>query len=254
MLKCSKNTKLFKTILCVVSTFFCVLNSSSQESYDITFEDQSMKGGICVGPNGSGIFFRNTTPFRKGYSKAYDISFTGVKTIKEKTILNQRLPNPSPYVYGKINRMYALRPMVGLTKTLAEKQSKNSIGVNGFLFGGLTFGLLKPVYVDIEVFDPNFPNNYITQSLRYQPMEMNPNRINGYSSFDKGFWETKPTLGLSFKAGADFNWGYYSSDYRSIEIGVMMDYFPGRPEIMYGIKNKTIYSSFYISFALGKNY
>jgi hypothetical protein len=255
MLKnCNKNTKQFKILAWLMFTILLSDNLSAQDNYDITFEDKSFKVGVHASPNGTGLFYRNSVPVKGKKFRVFDVSFTGVRTIKEKTILNQRMFNPSPYVFGKVNRLYALRPMLGLQKTVAERQSKNSIGVNVFAMGGVTLALLKPIYVDVESIDPNIPNAFYTQSIRYNPMTINKDKIYGYSSFDEGIGQTKPQLGLSIKAGADFNWGYYSSDFRSIEIGVLLDYFPARPEIMYGIKNKVLYSSFYISFALGKNY
>ncbi len=227
---------------------------SAQENGDITFDDASMKIGVHASANGYGLFYRNTSPMQQSLSRVIDISFTSVKHYKEKTILNQRIVNTSPYTFGKINRLYALRPMFGLQKIMAEKRSKNSVGVNVFACIGPTIGFLKPVYVNIETVDPNNPNVYLSVATRYTPESISPNRIIGNASFGKGIGETRIIGGASFKAGVEFNWGYYSSEYKSIEVGVLLDYFPGRPEILYNIKNKTIYSSFYLSFAFGKNY
>lgn len=226
----------------------------AQENYDITYEDASMKFGVLASPNGIGLFYRNSTPIRNKYSWCLDFSFTGVKQIKEKQVLNQRMVNTTPYVYGKVNRLYALRPMLGISKELAEKQNKNSVGVNAFAFLGPTFGFLKPNYVDIEFFDPTNPNVIISKSVRYNPEQYRFDQITGYSPYTKGMNETKIVGGLSFKLGTEFNWGYYSSDYKSIEVGLLIDWFPSRPELLHYVQNKIVYSSFYISFALGKNY
>jgi hypothetical protein len=248
-----KNTKLIPKYLGLA--FFALFGFVVKaQDNDITFDDASLKFGIHASANGLGLFYRNTTPLKKNNSRVFDISFTSVKHYKEKTILNQRVVNTSPYTFGKINRMYALRPMIGLQKTMAEKRSKNSIGINAFALAGPTIGFLKPNYVNVEMLDPKNPNVYISVAMRYEPEKINPNMIIGNSSFARGLGETKLTAGLSFKTGVEFNWGYYSSEYKSIEAGILIDYFPGRPEIMYNIKNKTVYSSFYLSFAFGKNY
>jgi hypothetical protein len=226
----------------------------SQENDDITFDDASLKFGIHASANGYGLFYRSVVPVKPSISRVLDISFTSVRHYKEKSILNQRIVNTSPYTFGKINRLYAFRPMIGIQKMLAEKSSKNSVGVNGFAAIGPTLGFLKPIYVNIEMPDPNNPNVYISVPVRYTPESIPPNRIIGNASFFKGTGETKLIGGLSFKAGVEFNWGYYSSEFKSIEAGILIDYFPGRPELLYNIKNKTVYSSFYLSFAFGKNY
>jgi hypothetical protein len=226
----------------------------AQENYDITYEDASMKFGLLASPNGMGLFYRNSTPLQNKYSWCLDFSFTGVKQIKEKQVLNQRMVNTTPYIYGKVNRLYALRPMLGISKELAEKHNKNSVGVNAFAFLGPTFGFLKPNYVDIEFFDPTNPNVIISKSVRYNPEEYRFDQITGYSPFTHGMNETKIIGGMSFKLGTEFNWGYYSSDFKSIEVGLLIDWFPTRPELLHFVQNKILYSSFYISFALGKNY
>lgn len=227
---------------------------NAQENYDITYEDAAMKFGILASPNGLGLFYRNSTPLKKGYSWTLDLSFTGVKQIKEKQVLNQRMVNTTPYIYGKVNRLYAFRPMLGITKELAEKHNKNSVGVNAFFLMGPTLGFLKPNFVDIEYFDPNSPNTVITKSVRYNPDLYNFDQITGYSPFTHKISETKLIGGLSFKLGTEFNWGYYSSDYKSIEVGILLDWFPSRPELLHYVPNKIVYSSFYLSIAIGKNY
>ncbi len=226
----------------------------AQTSDDITFDDNAYKAGLMASPNGFGLFFRHSKPMSKGIFKVFDISLTGVRSVKEKSILNQRVGNTTPYVFGKINRLYALRPMMGVQKTLSERNSKNSVGINCFLNAGPTIGFLKPIFVDVLTIDPNVPNSYISVSKRYEPFAMDPITIDGYSSFDKGINETKLLVGASMKSGVDFNWGNYTSIFRSLEVGFMLDYFPSRPPVMYGIKNKVLYSSFYISFALGEYY
>ena len=226
----------------------------AQENYDITYEDAAMKFGVLASPNGIGLFYRNSTPLQNKYSWCFDLSFTGVKQIKEKQVLNQRMVNTTPYIYGKVNRLYALRPMLGLSKELAEKQNKNSVGVHAFAMLGPTLGFLKPNYVNVEYFDPTNPNVVISKSVRYNPEIYRFDQITGYSPFTHGINELKLVGGLSFKLGTEFNWGYYSSDFKSIEVGMLIDWFPSRPELFHFVQNKIVYSSFYISFALGKNY
>ncbi|MCC6818729.1 MAG: hypothetical protein IT245_07555 [Bacteroidia bacterium] len=249
-----KNTKLLRTCLITILLSCQWYDSSAFKTDDITFDDRSYKGGLIASPNGFGFFFRQSTPIQNGLFRVFDVSFTSINSIREKKVLNQRMLNTTPYVYGKVNRLYALRPMIGLQKTFAERNTKNSIGVNGFACIGLGLGFLKPIYMDVLVFDPSSADSIRTASLPYNPVEMDPQIINGYSSFDKGLGKTKLIAGLSCKAGVEFNWGNYTSIFRSIELGFMVDYFPSRPELLYGIKNKVLYSSFYISFALGELY
>ncbi len=233
---------------------FLVGGLKAQENYDITYEDASYKFGFHASPNGYGLFFRSAVPTDRKFSRVLDFSISSVKHFREKQVLNQRMVNTSPYIYGKVNRLYAFRPMIGIQKMLADKQNRNSVGVNLIVIGGPTLGLLKPVYVDTETFDPTSPGTVISSSVRYNPELQRHDRITGYSSYGKGINETKMVPGVSLKSGVEFNWGYYSTEYKSIEVGILVDYFPSRPQVMHFLKNKIVYSSFYLSFAFGKNY
>jgi hypothetical protein len=254
MINSRKNTKLMPKAGIVLVFMLMASVLQAQENKDITFDEASMKFAAQVSANGIGLFFRNTKPGLHSMGKVFEIGFSSIKHYKEKTILNQRIVNTSPYIFGKINKFYAIRPMFGYQKTLAEKRSKNSVGVNAFAAIGPAIGLLKPVYVNVEAIDPNNPNVYISMPVRYEPEKISPHKVIGNSSFVKGIDQTKIVAGVSLKTGVEFNWGYYSSEYKSIEVGVLVDYFPSRPQILYNIKNKTIYSAFYLSFAFGKNY
>ena len=160
--------KYMQQITCVIIFIFfqCIsFDLRAQENYDITYEDAAMKFGLLASPNGIGLSYRNSIPLKNKYSWSLDFSFTGVKQIKEKQVLNQRMVNTTPYTYGKVNRLYALRPMIGISKELAEKQNKNSVGVNAFILLGPSIGFLKPNFVDIEYFDLSNPNVIVTESL-----------------------------------------------------------------------------------------
>lgn len=247
--------KLRCRIIILLSVFYqSIPAAGAQEMYDITYPDRSFKIGLTASPNGVGPAFRFTMPGKNSNGMLFDFSLTGIRTVRERQVLNQRMVNTSPYIYGKINRLYAVRPMIGLHKTLADKSSRNSVGVNLFAAGGITMGLLKPVYVDVEIYDPQSPGIVYSQSVRYNPDLYPREIITGYSAYSKGISETGVLAGLSLRTGAEFNWGYYSSEFKSIEAGILIDILPSRPEIMHEVKNKIIYSSFYISFAFGKFY
>lgn len=253
MIVCKIKKLVPKKLLCILlSLSFYGLTA---QTYEDEYSESALKGGIHASPNGWGIMYRSARPIGyKGYSRVLDFTFTSVKHYKEKTILNQRIVNTSPYTYGKVNRLYAFRPMFGVQKLLAEKASKNSVGINACAAIGPVIGFLKPVYVNIEIPDPNNSAAFIAVSRRYRPDQIPPNIIIGNSSFTKGIDQTRIIAGLSFKSGVEFNWGTYSSDFKSLEVGFMVDWFPSRPELLYPIKNKTVYSAFYLSFAYGKNY
>ncbi|NQW43487.1 MAG: hypothetical protein HQ463_08675 [Bacteroidetes bacterium] len=215
--------------------------------------EESIKFGIKASTNGTGLFFRTTFPFKNNLSKALDIDLTSLKNPKEKQIINNRIGNPKPFTYNKINRLYNLRLMGGLHYLFAERNSKNSINIGFFAVAGPNLGIIKPIFLDVNEIDPNNPNNFIIVARRYNPEIINTANIVGNSSYFTGINTLNFTGGLSFKTGAEFNWGNYGSEYKSIEVGFTLDWMPSKPSLIHKIENKTLYSGFYISFALGKN-
>ena len=242
-------TKLYYTIGEVAEMFD--VNTSLirfwEKEFQVISPKKNRKGNRLFTP-------KDIVNINKKLLRTYEINIGHIKHFKEKSILNQRIGNTTPYIFGKLNRLYVLRPMIGVSKTISEKKSKNNIGVTYFGGIGPIIGFLKPVYVDIDIFDTSGINTSSSLSVRYNPLTTPQNRILGYSSFGKGIKDTKIISGICFKSGISFDWGTYRSDFKSIEIGIQLDYFPSRPKIMDEIKNKTIFSGFYISFAFGKNY
>lgn len=238
------------SILFILFAFIEPLRAQRRELS--TIDEHSYKIGFQVNPIGMGPFYRNYHKKRESVGFVYELGITNLRHYREKTIINQRLAGTNPYVFSKINRMYSIRPQFGVFKELSERLGKNSIGILWHASAGPSIGILKPVYVDVDVEDPNFPNTYLIVPVRYNPEVIKPEQVRGYSSFNKGLGESKLNLGISMKTGVEFNWGLYSSVFKSLEVGAMLDIFPSRPEIMYGIENKVFYSAFYISFAFGE--
>ncbi len=230
-------------------------NGYSQDNYDLTFEDSYIRTGIYGSGYGYGIYFRNAikTDFKKT-SLMYEINLGNIKSSREKRVLNNLIPDASPFVYYKTNRLYVLRPMIGLSKHISKKSNKSNIDVVGFAAIGPVLCFLKPIYLDVISNDTDFNGNRQIQSVKYEPKTINHNRVIGNSSFSRGIEKTKLIGGLGLKSGVCFDWGNYRSDFKSIELGFQIDYFPSQPELIYGTKNKSIFSAFYISFAFGKNY
>ncbi len=118
---------------------------------------------------------------------------------------------------------------------------------------GPAITIIKPTYVDVQVIDPNNASNYIVVSRKYEPEKIPNSQIVGNSSYFTGANTTRLGLGLSFKTGVEFNWGNFSTEFKSIEVGYILDFLASNPVIIYPEKNNRFFSGFYISFALGKN-
>lgn len=228
-------------------------NLLAQNPINEIYGDVTNKFGLKIATNGLGINYRHTSPYKYKFNKALDIDFTSLKHPIEKDVINTRQANTRPYIYNKVNRVYSLRTLLGGQYILAGRSTKNSVGISCFGGIGPSFNFIKPVFLDVQTVDPNNPNAYIVVSKRYEPEVINSTQIIGNSSYFTGIGQTNISFGLAMKAGVEFNWGTYSSEYKSIELGFTVDYLPGEPTIIYNKKNKAVFSGFYISFAIGKN-
>ncbi len=225
----------------------------AQNPLNEIYSDVTDKFGFKIATNGLGFNYRHSEPFKNKLCQSIDVDFTSLKHPVEKDIINTRLANTRPYIYNKVNRVYSLRALLGGQYIFAGRTSKNSVGISGFAGIGPSFNFVKPMFLDVQTIDPNNPNAYIVVSKRYEPETINPTQIVGNSSYFTGIGQTHINFGMAMKAGVEFNWGTYSSEFKSIELGFTVDYLPVPPTIIYTKKNKAVFSGFYISFAIGRN-
>lgn len=183
-------------------------------------------------------------------NQLYTIELGNLRHPKEIDIINSLIPNSSAYVFGKVNRAYLLRLLGGKQWVLSERRDRKSVGLNCNLQGGLSMAYLAPVYVDLLYID-NAAAYY--RPTRYNPLLHQQARIGGRSGFTYGLGEGTPRPGLHVRAGLEARWGNYQNDFKSIGCGVMFDLFPRALPIFYDGQNKALFSSFYLTFALGSN-
>lgn len=232
----------------LATILLCVSITYGKQISDVEVADFRL--GITAHTKGMGINFRTILNENDGgISNFFNVDLVSWKYAKEKKVYNPNLPDPTPYTYGKLSRLYALHLGLGKQIILAQRNTRNAIGIQVLGSAGLSVGALKPNYVDLQKTAPN--GEFIVVSEKYNPAKQTPNEILGYSSYSKGFDELKALPGLYAKVGINVEWGNYLSESKSVEVGTMFDFFPGRPNVMYGLTNKTVFSSFYISFAFG---
>lgn len=179
----------------------------------------------------------------------YEFDFLKMKHPKEVRSFNPAVPNPAAYIYGKLNSMFITRYGLGYHKLLFEKGEKNGLQIRYNLSGGFDLGILKPVYLEIieSVIDFRVPRKYDPN------LHFNDN-IYGSADFSYGLDELFVRPGIYGKFAMIFEFSEYNEDYRSIETGITIDYFPQKVPVMAFIDNKNAFISFYLSIHLGKRW
>ena len=169
----------------------------------------------------------------------FEIEFAHIKDDKEvKVSTNTQQINRS-FVYGKLNNFFTLHGGIGYQKEIFPKMDKGGISIRYFYDGGLSIGMLKPIYYDVVVYINNIPERQIAKYSEHAI-------IYGKASFFKGFDELSVNPGLYAKGGFTFEFGKYDKIFHAIETSVMLDGFVKRVPIM-AVENR---SRFFLTMSL----
>lgn len=200
---------------------------------------------------GWGLTFRRSR-HKTGYSKTFwEIDFVSVKHPKE--IRSTFYENAKGYVYGKMNSMLTLRTGYGLHKVIFDKGPADgkAIEVRYLFAAGPSFALLKPYYVDV-IKRPALPD----AGIESEPFDPNNPLHNQYNIYGRGSWyrgieKMKIRPGIYGKFGLSFDYASRETSVKTIETGMIVDYYFARLPVMAFIQNKSLFFSFYVSVNFG---
>jgi hypothetical protein len=157
----------------------------------------------------------------------------------------------SSYIYGKQNNFYYLKAGIGQQRMIGGKGNKNGVAVSAIYGGGITAGLLKPYYLEIQN-----PNTNVRESIRYTPANENlfldPTIILGKGGLTKGIGETKIVPGAHARAALRFDYGRYNEMLSAIEVGVNAEYYSQKMPILLLNKEKSFFFNAYVAITFGK--
>ncbi len=249
----------------VIAAIFMSFYSSAQLTTKADFKrqvyDNEMTGGIMLHTRGFGFNLRRMR-YRDGYNKwGWEIDIASIRHPKEVKLQSQLYFNSSrSFVYGKLNGLYTFRLGYGREKILVDKTDKGSISISWVTIGGPSFGMLKPIYLEVADEDPLAgPESRITE--RYKPEIHDYADIYGQAPFFTGIEKSSLRLGLYFKTGFSFDFNISDNKITTIEVGGIADYFPSfglyqdeKVPIMYEtgtVENYNLWLQFYITFNFG---
>lgn len=240
--------------LCLPALFLC-----AQSTDKISFKNElSFGGGIQTrGFNIAMLYAMNNTS-RKALTAF--LEFSELKSAKERRLTTETLTlggnSNRSFIYGKQNSFYTLRLGVGQRYYLSEKPDKSVVSLAFVYNGGISFGMLKPYYLDlIYRFDPD---GYSIRSERYTQLNeqkfLDPFDINGATGFGAGWDELTLAPGLYAKAGLIFDWGPNDDISKILEVGLCIDtYFRNIP-IMVEEAKPPFFFNLYMNIYFGKRW
>jgi hypothetical protein len=183
---------------------------------------------------------------------------TETKDIKEEKTQTGNGFVSNSFVYGKINNFYQVKLGFGQQYILGQKGNKNGIAVMGLYQGGLSLGLLRPYYINIQ-------EGGQERSIRYDPDDssnkfLTAGLISGSSGLGKGWNELEMVPGAFVKTALRFDFGRYNELIQALQIGLSAEAYSKKIEIMApyditgkpAVEPKRVFIQGHIAFVFGR--
>lgn len=225
--------------------------------------------GFKIGTDGwGGMYEKGKSVYEnvKTSDKYYHVRFYQFELQEHKHPKEHRenYPNPyiwnaptKPYVYGKVNNFYALKIGYGNRKMIAGKPESGTVSVHWSYAGGISLGLLKPYYLDVQIPLDTFmfgarDNKSIKYSEENKKYFLSQDVIVGHSSWAKGLEETTLIPGLQLKTALHFDFAVSKEMTSAIEVGICFEYYSKPIKIMALQDDKDYFISSYLAIQFGK--
>ncbi len=206
--------------------------------------------GLHLNTSGWGVAFDYNYQKTYKYKKSYGFLLTNIRHPKEYKVLGTL--GSKGYFYGKLNSLVSLRPYYGGKLMLYKSVRQNGVEISYKWGIGLSLGLIKPVYVEINKVESG---NLIQYSARYNPLEHYSGIVYSRSPWSKGLGESKLATGIFVKQGVSFNFSTFRTGISGGELGFVLDYYPlNKIELMYLQKNNYLFASLYLQLNMGKKF
>jgi hypothetical protein len=182
----------------------------------------------------------------------FQIELSERKHQKEQKQSDPYLPT-SPYIFGKINYFYPLKLGVQQQILLGNKTNKNGVAVTANFGGGLSLGLLRPYYLDVNdvnsrksiKFDGPDSTTFSTGSTLRSLQASS-------AGFGKGWGEMKLTPGAYGKASLRFDYGRYNEMVNALEVGISLDFYSKKIPQLVVYKQEQLFMSIYVAILFGR--
>ena len=232
-----------QTLLLLFCGYFSLLRGQAGE--------RSIYGGLLYKNSGIGLAYQNRLDPGKGPVKQFDIEFATYHHPRETKSFNSELNNPTPFVFGKLNKAALLKVNYSRYYKISGFTDAQRVGIDLGVGGGLVIGFLKPVYINLIYPDPLGYETVVAE--KYDPQKhTDKSRIAGYTDGRVGWSEISSRVGLSLSAGIGFTWGYFTNYPKRLETGFYLEYFKSGLPIMAFTPNKPVREGVFVKLFFGK--
>lgn len=217
-----------------------------EEEGEIIFNKQSVFG-IKLATDGYGLSYEFGKFKSARVATLFQFEINEKKHKKEKRAALFTGFNFNSVVFGKLNNFYQVKLGIAQQRIIGGKGNKNGVAVMAMYGAGLTVGLVKPYYVDVE-------NNATRERFRSKyPLISDSGYIEqGASGFTTGWKEVKIQPGAHAKAALRFDYGRFNETVTAIEVGFTAEFYANKiPQMAYNPEKRFFFNG-YISLLLGR--
>ena len=205
--------------------------------------------GIQLRTNGYGAFYEKGHTKTRRKTNYYAIEFSEIKDAKQEKTPSGFFTIGNPYVYGKINNFYQLKFSYGQQYLFGQKGNKNGVAVIGSYQGGLSLGLLRPYYLQVNDGSGN-------RNIKYNPEDssafLDQSVIQGSSGLGTGWSELSVKPGLFLKGAMRFDWGHYNEMVSGIEVGLSVEAYTEKIPILLFAEEHQVFFQGHIALVFGR--
>ncbi|AZQ63610.1 hypothetical protein EI427_15675 [Flammeovirga pectinis] len=176
---------------------------------------------------------------------SFSLEFLSIKHPKEQKV--QSYTTGEGYVSGKMNRLYAIRPMFGKEWLVFRKARKQGVHVNFIASVGPSIGIVSPYLLKYQ----DDEGNTQTKQFSQDDYLNNYTRIEGTASWGESMSKASVIGGLAFKASLTFEFGVNKRSITGIEAGIIGDAYTSEVQIMASSDNRSFYSAMFLTFFFG---
>ncbi len=223
-----------RTLVLIALLFGISTGLQAQLDTDADFKrtvyDRAYQGGIMFHSRGYALNGRYLK-YTDGYTaKGFELDLVKIRHPKETISSEDIFNNYRGFVKGRINSFYTIRMGYVQENILFDKTDQGSISMAWVYSGGLSLGLLKPIFLSVDEFGDD--GDLRVNIIRYTG-ETNPANINGEANFLRGIEETKLHPGVYLKTGVNFDYQFLDKKITNLEAGIIYDYFINEVPIFY---------------------
>lgn len=216
-----------------------------EEEGVIPYQKSFAIGGKLIN-DGYGLFFElgRAQSVKKGL--LFQIEISEHKYLKEEKQSN--LYNYStPFLFGKENFFYPVKLGIQQERLFGNKSNKNGVTVTYNYGGGISLGLLRPYYVQL-----NTTGQYIKYQSADSAQFLDPTLISAGPGLSKGWSDMKLRPGLYAKTAFRFDFGSYNEMVSALEVGITGEYYTKTIPLMVHADPKKFFFTGYVAIMFGK--